>query len=745
MLLLYSFTDQEEVALCWAEAGAGCMAHNGWVMGDDPLRNFALPGSSVYLRRELVAWGDSVKLRYGDQPGDSPWLWEHMGRYVDSVVDIFDGVRLDNCHSTPLHVASWLLDRARRARPDLYVCAELFTGSEEKDHVFVNTLGITSLIREGMAAWDSHELGRMVYKYGGSTLGALASPPGAAPELRPDTAHALFYDWTHDNPSPVERRSVEDMLPSAGLVAMAACGVASSRGYDELVPHHIHVVAEQRPYCGWSQLGGGTEAAMVEARRELSALHTRLAGEGFSEVFVDQKNRDVVAVTRHCPQTRRSVIMVAHTHFFPGNTLASSGLEVLVEGRLHAVLLEAKMVNIGDADSEDKHAQFQRDPDHINGLDNWKAVVSRGGQGGLVRVISDGSEEDTGVRLNLDNLPIGSFVVFEVWPQHSHSESIEALSHLDTGALGEAVTDLSLLDVQFVLFQCGQEGGGCYNVPGHGDLHYCGLAGLVPLLARLRRHNDLGHPLAANLRAGDWLLDFTTARLDSLPAAARLAAWLRARVLAAALSAALSHPALLRHGRDDGVQRRAGAQLQPHVALYPRRLGAGAAARPGLHHPHGGVPQRAAAPALPRALAASHLAHHRRRAAALLHGLHALLGPRHLHLAARAAARHREVRRGAGHPARVRGHAAPRPHPQPAGRRPQRALQLPGRGLVVAPGRAGLRGHGGGRRQADADARGESLVTVGSDPIYLFLGLLAPKHLTAEPPFHPPPQRRCSV
>ena len=528
MLLLYSFTDQEEVALCWAAAGAGCMAHNGWVMGDDPLRNFALPGSNVYLRRELVAWGDSVKLRYGDQPGDSPWLWEHMGRYVDSVVDIFDGVRLDNCHSTPLHVASWLLDRARRARPDLYVCAELFTGSEEKDHVFVNTLGITSLIREGMAAWDSHELGRMVYKYGGRTLGALASPPGAAPELRPDTAHALFYDWTHDNPSPVERRSVEDMLPSAGLVAMAACGVASSRGYDELVPHHIHVVAEQRPYCGWSQLGGGTEAAMVEARRELSALHTRLAGEGFSEVFVDQKNRDVVAVTRHCPQTRRSVIMVAHTHFFPGNTLASSGLEVLVEGRLHAVLLEAKMVNIGDADSEDKHAQFQKDPDHINGLDNWKAVVSRGGQGGLVRVISDGAEADTGVRLNLDNLPIGSFVVFEVWPQTSHSESIEALSHLDTGALSEAVTDLSLLDVQFVLFQCGQEGGGCYNVPGHGDLHYCGLAGLVPLLARLRRHNDLGHPLAANLRAGDWLLDFTTARLDSRPAAARLAAWLRA-------------------------------------------------------------------------------------------------------------------------------------------------------------------------------------------------------------------------
>lgn len=343
----------EAEALAWGAEGRLVQAHNGWVMNADPLQDFAAAehDGRVYLRRELIAWGDSVKLRYGAAPEDSAFLWAHMRRYVELTARAFDGVRLDNCHSTPLHVAEHLLDCARRVRPELYVVAELFTNSDAVDNIFVNRLGITSLIREAQAAWDARELGRLVHRFGGRAVGSFLRAPRRP--ARAAVAHALLMDLTHDNPSPLARRSVFDLLPCAALVAMACCASGSTRGYDELVPHAVSVVDERRLYAEWAdEEGEGRVCAatgLLAARRALNDLHRQLAADGYSEasraagcgpvprarltlgrcdavtlgrsdallllqVYVDQMDDDVVAVTRHHPVTRqvRSATLVSH-------------------------------------------------------------------------------------------------------------------------------------------------------------------------------------------------------------------------------------------------------------------------------------------------------------------------------------------------------------------------------------------------------------------------------------------------
>ena len=534
-------------------SGVVAVAHHGWVMDSDPFTDFAGDRSWAYLRREVIAWGDCVKLRYGTRHSDNPVLWEHMAAYVELMAGLFDGFRIDNCHSVPLPVLQFLLGRARAVNPDLVVFAELFAPSYDALHGYTAGCGIDCLLREACAPASQAALHQLLYE----NCGAAENPLGRPPALpRRDGRHSAppipvrgwVFDQTHDNRPLLATRTPPDTLATSALVAMCATPTGSVRGYDELLPFLVDVVHETRPFC--AQRDAVAAAGIARAKRLFGALHAELAQQHYTEAYVES-NGPAISVARMNPDTLETVTLVARCAF--NNDSGDNNNNNSNNGDVPAITLPGVVKDVRfvvSMEDVEPLAAYQhwRDTGRgecLTGLrctlrvdEHVDPATLRDGSGdgrGSTRIVL--TQHERSAVLDLRRFAPGSVVCVVCAQTRAEQAAREALdARLADGAgLAACFAGASLEDMNVLLYRCGEEERaesalGVYEVPGRGALTYCGLAGWEAVLgeALARTPVDLGAALFENLRQGDWALDYITGRLAGCAGLARVRAWLAA-------------------------------------------------------------------------------------------------------------------------------------------------------------------------------------------------------------------------
>lgn len=125
---------------------------------------------------------------------------------------------------------------------------------------------------------------------------------------------------------------------------------------------------------------------------------------------------------------------------------------------------------------------------------------------------------------NLSHIHLNRVSLYE--PTQPHFEKLEELLtsfRSESGSkfdeLRKIISILNLNDLNRTIYRCDQEerdmgkGSGSYDIPGYGRLVYCGTQGFVSVLTEIAPNNDLGHPFCANLRQGNWMIDYIHERI----------------------------------------------------------------------------------------------------------------------------------------------------------------------------------------------------------------------------------------
>ncbi|KAL7718910.1 hypothetical protein QTN25_003857 [Entamoeba marina] len=468
-------------------------AHHGWIFGGDPFFDFVGDkNSKVYIRREAIVWEDSLKLNYGNTYVGHEYLWDHMASYAKTMAKLFDGFRLDNCHSVPLVALEYILEQSRQVNNSLVVLAELFADNQDAVTQYVVRCGIQGLVREALHAKSATDLNGVAYQ------SSWFKPVGGIYEeflydelpADPQPMDGWTYDLTHDNEPQEGSRNSNDSLATSAVVAMTIGCTGSVRGYDELVPYRISCVTETRTYRKYNWSDKRT-VGISAGKKSLNQLHERLAVEGYTE-FYAETNGNVISLTRRNPHTNKIIVMYVHTSFV-GNYLAcpeNSTFTIpdykfskfLFFGALTTGLLNLSKTKTNEIYGNQCICDFSDDFDVVQ---NFLTIQNK----------------ENAVELKFLQFPHGSIVCFELDLLNPPNPRWEIPKCEFTS---EELTTL--------FFQTPDEiGVPPFHLSDGNYLKFVGLGGVLPLLC-----NDLSQPLYRKLRDGvlEHLIPYLTQQIN---------------------------------------------------------------------------------------------------------------------------------------------------------------------------------------------------------------------------------------
>eukprot|EP01091_Cochliopodium_minus_P012931 TRINITY_DN4039_c0_g1_i1.p1 TRINITY_DN4039_c0_g1~~TRINITY_DN4039_c0_g1_i1.p1 ORF type:complete len:1528 (+),score=372.55 TRINITY_DN4039_c0_g1_i1:37-4584(+) len=481
------------------------LAHNGWMYTDDPLLDFASQYSEAYYLRRVIVWEDCIKLRYGEKYEDNPYLWKRMEEYVVSNSKLFNALRIDNAHSTPIHVARYLLDKARKVNPEIYICAELFSCTPAKCAHYVSQLGIQSLIKESMymtnASHFAHELNTTRKRHKLDFLPHL----GEFNVINPTPVSYIFFDCTHDNEVPNQKRTARDTLPNSIITSMACTSIGSAKSYDLVLPEQLNVVFENRIYPSQDEL---KYDGMQKPKSVIYGLHDKMFKDNYKELSV-YGHHDIVIATRSNPFTHSSIIAICHKEFSM-NGKAKGFEKIKARGRLSKIHLAGKL------EVDKKH--YKHNDSIITGLHNTFIDFS------------DRSAEDHpmfsleythsgGTLISLKDFVPSSVLVLQFEPDEEESQLIPQIVDMLDKPIDHLFDQISLEDMNVLLYRSDPEeyatiGWNSYTVSGMEKFSYCGISSCADVFHEIFDHCIIDHPLMKNLEEGDWFIDYHLGRLD---------------------------------------------------------------------------------------------------------------------------------------------------------------------------------------------------------------------------------------